>query len=85
MQTTRASPAFHSGQYATYDQNNQLCMGSDSNSNVTFLSDVPSHHFTPVFWTILSKKKKQFYRGILCERCPENVYIIKNDNEGALA
>ena len=29
MKTTDVPPAFHSGQYATYCQNNLLCMGSD--------------------------------------------------------
>ena len=29
MQTTEVPPVFHSGQYATYDQNDLLCIGSD--------------------------------------------------------
>ena len=29
MQATDMPPVFHSGQYATYCQNNLLCMGSD--------------------------------------------------------
>ena len=51
------------------------CLLFFCNSNILYFSEVPSRDFASVFWTILSKKHKQFYRGILWKRCPGNSYI----------